>query len=108
MGLDKSYTDGSNVVAGYWGTLQFNRVDYKSKTAVIILDSYTNKTDRDAGKDPISNERFNVSDADFDSIFDKANTNPLNQNAQERAYVYIKALATSSLGIDWTTATDNI
>ena len=108
MGLTKSYTNGSNITGDYWGVLCFDAVDYKEKTASVTMRLYTNKTDRDAGKDPFATETFAFSGSDFDAIFDKANTNPVNQNAQERAYVKIKTLTTSNLGIDWTTATDNI
>ena len=106
MGLDISnVSDG--IIRAHWSRLSFGAVNYIEKYAEVFIFGYVSEASKDAGDNSTLAERFEFRGSDFDDIFDEVNTNKLDANARNLAYLKIKTLTTSEHGIDWTTAVDN-
>ncbi len=104
MALQKSVTDERGVSANYWrieSVLFYLNVPKVS----IQLELYVDAAARTASKRPLETTEHNVEGGDFTTYFAPTALDVVSQNPQERAYEYLKTLATP---VDFTTGTTDV
>ena len=107
MALQKTVTTGQGVSADYHriSDIKFYLSDDSNPRVVIELALYKDAAARSGGSSPLSNQEYVVESTDYTTYFAPAALDVVNQNPLERAYVYLKTLATPT---DFTTGTTDV
>lgn len=104
MALQKTHTSPSGVDGNYWKIMQLD-VDYVSQSIECNLCLFKDSTQAEAGSSALTNVTYEWGATEFDSHFDSAALDVVNQNPQERAYELIKTLTDP---VDFTTGTTDV
>lgn len=104
MALQKTHTNDQGVSANYW-RIESVLFYLDSPRVSLQLELYLDSAARSGGKSPLQSTEYNVEGGDYTTYFAPAVLDVVNQNPQERAYEYLKTLATP---VDFTTGTTDV
>ena len=93
MALQKSFDDahGSTHASAYHRVTSLH-LDIEHKIAEWSVNTYKDSQARADGKVPVNVKTFMLTDTDYDTYFAPSVLDVVDQNPQERVYVYLKTL----------------
>lgn len=104
MALQKSVTNDQGITAEYW-RIESVLFYLDSSRVSLQLELYLDAAARGAGKKPLESTEYNITGGDYTTYFSSTALDVVNQNPQERAYVWLK---TQTTPVDFTTGTSDV
>ena len=89
MALNQIIQHSTGAYCNYWRVVNTN-LDYKNKSANIVLYGYVSQEARDSNKTNLDTRTFIVNDSDFEIYFIPSVIDPQNINQVKNTYSYIK------------------